>query len=104
MSTIFQLPSVFLLMIRRPPTSTLFPYTTLFRSYTRSGAGSGREGRDEEPPREWRGPRGRSLRRDLAIRAGGAAKLPPMRRAALRFARRYPRALPVLRGGEYCAA
>src|SRR5262249_61121683 len=26
------IPSVFLLMIRRPPRSTLFPYTTLFRS------------------------------------------------------------------------
>src|SRR3712207_8900819 len=25
-------------MIRRPPRSTLFPYTTLFRSHTRSGA------------------------------------------------------------------
>src|SRR3712207_6961369 len=37
-------PSFFFLMIRRPPRSTLFPYTTLFRS---------RQGRDalEEPPR-----------------------------------------------------
>src|SRR3712207_9397886 len=26
---------VFFLMIRRPPRSTLFPYTTLFRSFTR---------------------------------------------------------------------
>src|SRR3712207_9303781 len=26
-------PSIFFLMIRRPPRSTLFPYTTLFRSY-----------------------------------------------------------------------
>ena len=26
--------SVFFLMIRRPPRSTLFPYTTLFRSHT----------------------------------------------------------------------
>src|SRR5258705_5741087 len=26
----------FFLMIRRPPRSTLFPYTTLFRSYTRA--------------------------------------------------------------------
>src|SRR5256885_11690945 len=25
-------------MIRRPPRSTLFPYTTLFRSYTQQGA------------------------------------------------------------------
>src|SRR5258707_15378102 len=29
---------IFFLMIRRPPRSTLFPYTTLFRS---SGAGAG---------------------------------------------------------------
>src|SRR6185437_17102556 len=28
----------FFLMIRRPPRSTLFPYTTLFRSYTRPHA------------------------------------------------------------------
>src|SRR5215471_20808977 len=28
----------FFLMIRRPPRSTLFPYTTLFRSTTRSSA------------------------------------------------------------------
>src|SRR3712207_7878229 len=31
-------------MIRRPPRSTLFPYTTLFRS-VRRGAGGGREAR-----------------------------------------------------------
>src|SRR3712207_7612919 len=29
----------FFLMIRRPPRSTLFPYTTLFRSATRDAAG-----------------------------------------------------------------
>src|SRR5438132_12140062 len=28
----------FFLMIRRPPRSTLFPYTTLFRSATQAGA------------------------------------------------------------------
>src|SRR3712207_8249189 len=28
---------VFFLMIRRPPRSTLFPYTTLFRSYRHKG-------------------------------------------------------------------
>src|SRR6266540_4454934 len=32
----YHLPSaLFFLMIRRPPRSTLFPYTTLFRSWTR---------------------------------------------------------------------
>src|ERR1044072_6922095 len=29
---IYRMPSFFFLMIRRPPRSTLFPYTTLFRS------------------------------------------------------------------------
>src|ERR1041384_8527864 len=32
----------FFLMIRRPPRSTLFPYTTLFRSRRTSGAAFGR--------------------------------------------------------------
>src|SRR3712207_7455711 len=31
------MPSFFFLMIRRPPRSTLFPYTTLFRSLRRVG-------------------------------------------------------------------
>src|SRR3712207_7239501 len=31
----------FFLMIRRPPRSTLFPYTTLFRSAVRGAAGGG---------------------------------------------------------------
>src|SRR2546425_1562960 len=30
---------IFFLMIRRPPRSTLFPYTTLFRSHTGNGSG-----------------------------------------------------------------
>src|SRR5471030_3410813 len=34
----------FFLMIRRPPRSTLFPYTTLFRSGQRVGAGRASEG------------------------------------------------------------
>src|SRR5450830_2055557 len=42
----------FFLMIRRPPRSTLFPYTTLFRSYTRADA----EGFVTElAPAAWRG-------------------------------------------------
>src|SRR5258707_15316820 len=32
----------FFLMIRRPPRSTLFPYTTLFRSYVLNGPANGR--------------------------------------------------------------
>src|SRR2546426_7396825 len=49
-------------MIRRPPRSTLFPYTTLFRSPPRSR----RDGREREgwPGRRARGRRG--LRRGVA--------------------------------------
>src|SRR5437763_7516529 len=47
-------------MIRRPPPSTLFPYTTLFRSEHASGRSRGRErpvdGARPEAP--WRGERG----------------------------------------------
>src|SRR5690348_17963744 len=35
-------------MLRRPPSSTLFPYTTLFRSLER---GPAQEGRAQQPPR-----------------------------------------------------
>src|SRR2546430_5426616 len=45
----------FFLMIRRPPRSTLFPYTTLFRSRVLVQIGddgaSGRHGLDREQPR-----------------------------------------------------
>src|SRR2546426_3135825 len=43
----------FFLMIRRPPRSTLFPYTTLFRSRGRYGCRAGREDvrRPPEPQR-----------------------------------------------------
>src|SRR2546422_7924452 len=39
-------------MIRRPPRSTLFPYTTLFRSSPSTGASAGRaiSGPNSEPP------------------------------------------------------
>src|SRR3712207_9548079 len=42
----------FFLMIRRPPRSTLFPYTTLFRSKEALGA---RGGRGKQPPDQLRG-------------------------------------------------
>src|SRR6478735_11767283 len=43
--------SFFFLMIRRPPRSTLFPYTTLFRAW--SGTGRNRPGRASAPvPRD----------------------------------------------------
>src|SRR2546430_13574550 len=36
----------FFLMIRRPPRSTLFPYTTLFRSWTSASGGPGQAPRE----------------------------------------------------------
>src|SRR3712207_6932733 len=36
-------------MIRRPPRSTLFPYTTLFRSWLPNGNSAGPEGASEHP-------------------------------------------------------
>src|SRR2546430_13609653 len=45
---LFSLLFFFFLMIRRPPRSTLFPYTTLFRSLRRpAGAGQPADGRSD---------------------------------------------------------
>src|SRR2546427_4173010 len=41
----------FFLMIRRPPRSTLFPYTTLFRSYVENVASDPRYARQARPGR-----------------------------------------------------
>src|SRR5258708_38771679 len=38
----------FFLMIRRPPRSTLFPYTTLFRSPVHARGGRPHRGRDQQ--------------------------------------------------------
>src|SRR3712207_8024232 len=57
-------------MIRRPPRSTLFPYTTLFRSAARDG---GRCGRLPKLPRPRRGPRPRGQEHDG--RGGGGVLL-----------------------------
>src|SRR6266581_7526030 len=50
----------FFLMIRRPPRSTLFPYTTLFRSTTGRAVGTRRpgtaRGRPSSPASAARGP------------------------------------------------
>src|SRR5689334_25209119 len=61
----------FFLMIRRPPRSTLFPYTTLFRS--RSAA----SGHDRERQLLHGGPSGRPLSRDR--RDDGALRGPDRR-------------------------
>src|SRR5438445_6592443 len=59
MSLFSACPCFFFLMMRRPPRSTLFPYTTLFRSRGRGGAQRGegrlgaaaRSGSPARPPR-----------------------------------------------------
>src|SRR5439155_22674654 len=61
-SFLFVFLSIFFLMIRPPPTSTLFPYTTLFRSQLDGGAGL-----FAIHGRELRGSRRRPLRRIVHI-------------------------------------
>src|SRR3712207_8875743 len=71
-------------MIRRPPRSTLFPYTTLFRSHVRRPPSRARDGPHGEagrrlggrPVRGHDGPRGRHGQRDTER----AAVLPAHRR------------------------
>src|SRR6266542_5240146 len=46
---------VFFLLIRRPPRSTLFPYTTLFRSRPRPPATERRPGGTGTGARPWQG-------------------------------------------------
>src|SRR2546422_7774647 len=66
------LSDFFFLMIRRPPRSTLFPYTTLFRSH-QGGAREGGAREAQEEPLHRRG-----ARRPAALRAhpraGGPAR------------------------------
>src|SRR3712207_7444637 len=61
----------FFLMIRRPPRSTLFPYTTLFRSRDRR-AGEGPEGQGRQDGRRQRA-RGAVGARGRAAPGPGAA-------------------------------
>src|SRR5215216_5124520 len=82
-------PPVFFLMIRRPPRSTLFPYTTLFRSRTEgphSRAGAGWAAQDL-PQGTARRQKGRLNSRTMAIRTPLAPSLPRRGRVA-RAARR----------------
>src|SRR3712207_5276940 len=55
----------FFLMIRRPPRSTLFPYTTLFRSFSREFPGS-------SPSRAWYETAGQASAPHQALRENGA--------------------------------
>src|SRR5690349_22055627 len=48
-------------MIRRPPTSTLFPYTTLFRSRPRTAEGRALRAHGVPPPAARRADRGSSV-------------------------------------------
>src|SRR6266403_2552957 len=61
----------FFLMIRRPPRSTLFPYTTLFRSASRGNGASAAEARFGAPDRRQRSEEHTSelqSRRDIVCR------------------------------------
>src|SRR3712207_7089214 len=73
-------------MIRRPPRSTLFPYTTLFRSARRP---AGRGGRAEQPGLG--GPRRRRSGRRPAPPGGEPGPLPGARRRARRGDRKSTR-------------
>src|SRR5699024_12391850 len=65
-------PLLFFLLTRPPPTSTLFPYTTLFRSHLqrRGAACPARRGRDQTPD----GAPGAGGRRAAALPARGAQR------------------------------
>src|SRR5438874_12649307 len=65
----------FFLIIRRPPTSTLFPYTRLFRS-----RGAGRDRRHDRPHRTPVVERGAALPRVDAVDLAGGAAVPGRRR------------------------
>src|SRR3712207_6870427 len=68
----------FLLMIRRPPRSTLFPYTTLFRSEIEGHGHAGQAGVAEEQRVQRPQPRGERAERDERVhRRRGAAKVRP---------------------------
>src|SRR2546427_10246714 len=67
-SFFYLVSSFFFLMIRRPPRSTLFPYTTLFRSSGRS-TGRRRIGIWRSRPRIGGGTRSRGSPRKIARRS-----------------------------------
>src|SRR5690348_18093328 len=67
----------FFLMIRRPPRSTLFPYTTLFRSHVHAAAGPAQL---EEAPGHVGGGGPRPLG-DLGQRCSASTELPEDRKS-----------------------
>src|SRR2546427_1617138 len=64
--------SFFFLMIRRPPRSTLFPYTTLFRSAEYVGFSPGPPGNHSDLSSIMRGPVG--VRRRMALHGPWAVR------------------------------
>src|SRR3712207_8022353 len=77
----------FFLMIRRPPRSTLFPYTTLFRS-TAEKAGAAGHDNFHEPERRTSGPSTKTavrLRKSSGRRARGRPRLRPRDRKSTRL-------------------
>src|SRR3712207_7716532 len=64
-------------MIRRPPRSTLFPYTTLFRSNVEQAARPAAERRELHPVAD---AERRTLRREPGAHAFGRALLEPIER------------------------
>src|SRR5258705_10289735 len=68
----------FFLMIRRPPRSTLFPYTTLFRSQQQGCGvrvlGGRRQPREERQPQHRRRAQGGKAARPQDLRRGGARR------------------------------
>src|SRR3712207_6977888 len=76
---------VFFLMIRRPPRSTLFPYTTLFRSqHVRPLRPQPGRRQDQRPPRARQG-RERSLERLQRGERGAARRRRPRDRKSTRL-------------------
>src|SRR5436190_16440469 len=81
--TVLRLLSIFLfLMLRRPPRSTLFPYTTLFRSSRRSHRSRARAASARSPsPTAGCSPPARARRRSAPLRRESPPPAPRRRRS-----------------------
>src|SRR5262245_65897208 len=81
--------SFFFLMIRPPPRSTLFPYTTLFRSATSSRRGDQVGGRErliiDPPGRAMRGHAGFGLWREIGRSEEHTSELQSLRHLVCRL-------------------
>src|SRR3989475_11004179 len=98
----------FFLMIRRPPRSTLFPYTTLFRSQAAGAAGrrrgravhGERHGRHRPRPSRGAAPGRPSAFERMDLRRRAASVRAGIRAAGDRGELREPAALALLEAGE----